>query len=661
MLTTDTKRRIDSTRDILVGQLPLPSDQVELITIGLIYKFMDDMDEQSRDIGGKASFFSGEMRELSWRQLISNTLGAEERVTKFIRGIEEISKADNPRIPELFKSIFKNAFLKFRDGQVLKLFLDEINGFTYDHSEELGNAFEYLLQSMGIQGENGQFRTPRHIIDFIVNSIEPRTEEKILDPACGTAGFLVSAYKHILRQNTREKLGDILTAAQRESLQRSITGYDITPQMVRLARVNLFLHSFPNPAIHDYGTLTNESRWNEKADLILANPPFMTPKGGVAPHTRFSIKSRRTEVLFLDYVLEHLTPQGRAGIIVPEGIMFVDQKAQERLRKILVGEKMLVAAVSLPHGVFKPYASVKTHILFIDRLLAPRTDKVLFIEANSDGFTQTDTRQPVQENDLPAAQKLVQSLRHALQKGAPSPDIPPELTAYFVARDKILHSERTHLIGRWYDLPSRLRRKHNLDYRPLGKLCHIWDGRSPNMATAPGDYPMVVPAEERKTADHFDFDEKAVCIPLVSSSGHGKADIKRLHYHEGKFALADTMCCLVSKNEREMDPKFLFAMLSELCDSLLVPLMAGATNVTMKSTQIAAVEVPVPAPPDQTRIVKRIELLHYADRVEELLREMKRDLQAGVSQMDANHLEKLAEKLREEAKHLPTLKQIIGS
>ena len=202
MLTAETKRRIQSARDILVGQLPLPTDQVELITIALIYKFMDDIDEEARSIGGKASFFTGDLRDLSWRHIISNTLSADARVIKLTQGIEAISDPKNTQIPELFKSIFRNAFLKFRDGRTLKLFLDEINGFTYDHSEELGNAFEFILESMGVQADNGQFRTPRNIIEFIVDVVDPQKDETILDPACGTAGFLISAYKHILAANT---------------------------------------------------------------------------------------------------------------------------------------------------------------------------------------------------------------------------------------------------------------------------------------------------------------------------------------------------------------------------------------------------------------------------------------------------------------------------
>ena len=138
-------------------------------------------------------------------------------------------------------------------------------------------------------------------------------------------------------------------------------GYDISPDMVRLSLVNLYLHGFADPRIHEYDTLTSEERWSQHADVILANPPFMSPKGGIRPHNRFSVPSKRSEVLFVDYMAEHLTPAGRAGIIVPEGIIFQSQKAHTRLRQVLV-EDSLVAVVSLPAGVFKPYSGVKTSI-----------------------------------------------------------------------------------------------------------------------------------------------------------------------------------------------------------------------------------------------------------------------------------------------------------
>jgi type I restriction-modification system DNA methylase subunit/restriction endonuclease S subunit len=420
MLTQETKRRINTARDILVGQLPLPSDQIELITVALIYKFMGDIDEQSRELGGKPTFFIGALRDLSWQKLISNTLSAEERVTKFIQGIEAISDQKQTHIPDLFKSIFKNAFLKFRDAQVLKLFLDEINGFSYDHSEELGNAFEYLLDTMGTQGQNGQFRTPRNIIEFIVDVIDPQKEDTILDPACGTAGFLISAYKHIMAANTSPKAaekdphaGDRLTSGQRDKLTRQVVGYDITPLMCRLSRVNMYLHHFANPVIHEYDTLTNKNRWGDKFDVILANPPFMTPSGGVRTHDKFRIAANRAEVLFADFILEHLAPNGRAGFIVPEGIIFQNNNDYISLRKWLINEAGLWAVVSLPAQIFQPYSGVKTSVILVDRALARQRGGILLVKVENDGFSLNTNRTPIQPNDLPAALQLLTAAKRS--------------------------------------------------------------------------------------------------------------------------------------------------------------------------------------------------------------------------------------------------------
>ena len=418
MLTKDTKDRIDRARQILVGQLPLPSDQIELITIALIYKFMDDMDEQSRDLGGQASFFVGKLRDYSWREIVANKLDAKERVDRFVKGVEQLSDPKDNPIPELFQSIFRNTFVKFRDGRTLKLFLDELNGFTYDHSEELGNAFEYLLETMGTQADNGQFRTPRHIIDFVVAAVAPQLGQTILDPACGTAGFLISAFRHIIATHTSEpekgrarRPGDRLTAEQRQQLTRDVVGYDITPQMARLSRVNMYLHQFASPVIHEYDTITNTARWDEKFDVILANPPFMSPHGGNQTHDKFRIAASRTEVLFADYILEHLLPDGRAGFIVPEGIIFQNNGDYVALRKWLIEEGGLWAVASLPAGVFQPYSGVKTSVLFIDRALARRRSDVLLLKIENDGFGLNTNRNPIAGNDLPAALQLVEAAR----------------------------------------------------------------------------------------------------------------------------------------------------------------------------------------------------------------------------------------------------------
>ncbi|HCN78259.1 MAG TPA: hypothetical protein DIT13_13820, partial [Verrucomicrobiales bacterium] len=429
MLTSETKRRIDSCRDILVGKLPLPTDQVELITLALIYKFMDDLDEESVEMGGKRSFFTQHLEPYRWRNLLPQTVSAEQRMSLFARGIELLGGADMEievkekgevkkkriipaaHLPGLFRDVFRNAFLKFRDGRILTLFLTEVNAFAYSHSEELGNAFEYLLQCMGTQGENGQFRTPRHIIDFVVACLDPQPGDRILDPACGTGGFLVSAYKHILSRHTSAGSslpGDQLTHEQRQQVYANLTGYDITDLMVKLSKVNLFLHGFPDPAIHIYDTLSNDARWEEKADLILANPPFMTPKGGVTPHTKFRIAAKKAEVLFTDYIAEHLSSAGRGGVIVPNGIVATTQNAYVKLRRFLV-EDCLVAVVSLPSGVFKPYSGVKTSILFFDKQLARKTKEVLFLKITADGFDLGDQRREIEANDLPEAERVLKA------------------------------------------------------------------------------------------------------------------------------------------------------------------------------------------------------------------------------------------------------------
>ena len=398
MLDAETKRRIDTARDILVGKVPDPKSQVEQITFALIYKFMDDIDAISEELGGERDYFTGEFARYGWARLMQPGLGGHEMFNTYDEAIRRMP--ENGGLPPLFRDIFSNAYLPYRDPETLRAFLKVIDGFTYDHSERLGDAFEYLLSVMDSQGDAGQFRTPRHIIDFIVSIVDPKKEDVILDPACGTAGFLISSFKHILAANTDADGNSTLTPAERERLARNLNGYDISPDMVRLSLVNMYLHGLVDPHIYEYDTLTSEERWNEFADVILANPPFMSPKGGIRPHNRFSVKSRRSEVLFVDYMAEHLNAGGRAGIIVPEGIIFQSQNAHKQLRKALV-EESLVAVVSLPAGVFNPYSGVKTSILLLDKGLARRTDRIVFFKVKNDGFDLGAQRRPIDQNDLP--------------------------------------------------------------------------------------------------------------------------------------------------------------------------------------------------------------------------------------------------------------------
>lgn len=478
MLDQDTKRRIDTARDILVGKLPNPQAQVEQITIAMIYKFMDDMDKEAMEFGGEATFFTGEFEKYSWTKIFDPKLGGFEMLALYGEAIVKLNQ--NPSIPQLFRDIFKNAFLPYRDPETLKMFLKIINEFHYDHSEKLGDAFEYLLSVLGSQGDAGQFRTPRHIIDFMVAIMQPKKEESICDPACGTAGFLISSYKHILNENTKKNKGDLLTPDDRKKLINNFVGYDISAEMVRLSLVNLYLHGFTTPKIFEYDTLTSEDRWGDYFDIILANPPFMTPKGGIRPHKKFAMQANRSEVLFVDYIMEHINPTtGRAAIIVPEGIIFQGATAYKALRKLLVDKNYLYGIISLPAGIFQPYSGVKTSILLLDKSLAKKTDKILFAKIENDGFALGAQRKELATSDLPDATNFIKQYNTALRNddftSIDFNNLP--LSSLIVEKKKIAENEDYNLSADRYK--ETIKQNTKWEYAKLGDVCKTSSGGTP--------------------------------------------------------------------------------------------------------------------------------------------------------------------------------------
>jgi type I restriction enzyme M protein len=407
MLNKETKQKVDDLRQILVGKVTDPRSQVEHITNALLYKFMNDMDEESVSLGGVPSYFVNKYEKYSWKILIDKKTSGEERVKIYAEALENMYFNEN--LPLTFREIFKNSTLPFKEAKIFNKFITRVNDFKYSNSESLGDAFEYLLSFMGKQGEAGQFRTPRHIINFLVELINPGKKDSILDPASGTAGFLISAYKYIVNQNTKKIPGDLLNSEDRKNIANNLNGYDISPEFLKVSLMNMFLHKFNNPNIFEYDTLSDENKWNEYFDIILANPPFFSPKGGITPHNRFSIKSKRAEVLFTDYIDEHLKPKGRAAIIVPEGVIFRNDSGYKPLRVKLI-KNSLIGVISLPAGIFEPYSNVKTSILILDKKQKKTIDFIYFGKINNDGFSLTTNRNPIKENDIPDIKKRINEL-----------------------------------------------------------------------------------------------------------------------------------------------------------------------------------------------------------------------------------------------------------
>lgn len=593
MLDTDTKRRIDTARDILVGKVPDPKSQVEQITIALIYKFMDDMDLEAEELGGSRKFFAGDYARYGWARLMRSGLGGHEILNLYAEAISKMP--ENPGIPALFRDIFKNAFLPYRDPETLRAFLKIIDEFEYDHSERLGDAFEYLLSVLGSQGDAGQFRTPRHIIDFIVEIVDPKKTDTVLDPACGTAGFLISSFKHILKANTDQDGHSTLTPDERGRLAANFKGYDISPDMVRLSLVNLYLHGFTDPHIFEYDTLTSQDRWNEYADVILANPPFMSPKGGIKPHNRFSVQSKRSEVLFVDYMAEHLTPSGRAGIIVPEGINFQSQTAYRQLRKMLV-EDYLIAVVSLPAGVFNPYSGVKTSILILDKALAKQTDRIAFFKIDNDGFNLGAQRRPIEKDDLPQARAEIAEYLRRLRARESVGDFQPSL-GLVVPKERIAADGDYNLSGERYR--DNGPRQSTFPLRRFEEVCTLEYGASlPKEKRTDGPYPVV--GSNGVTGFHNEYRVEGPAIVVGRKGSAGEVT----WVQENCFPI-DTTYYVKQADPTESDLRYLYWLLKTL---KLPELRGGAGIPGLNRTDVYSTHcIPLPPLEVQKEIVAEIE------------------------------------------------------
>ncbi len=616
MLDTDTKRRIDTARDILVGKVPDPKSQVEQITIALIYKFMDDMDAESEELGGKRKFFTGEFARYGWAKLMRSGLGGHETLSLYAEAIGKMP--ENAGIPPLFRDIFKNAYLPYRDPETLKIFLKVIDEFAYDHSERLGDAFEYLLSVLGSQGEAGQFRTPRHIIDFMVEIIDPKKTETVLDPACGTAGFLISSYKHILRANVDAKGSSTLTPDEKGRLAQNFKGYDISPDMVRLSLVNMYLHGFTDPHIYEYDTLTSENKWNDFADVILANPPFMSPKGGIKPHKRFSVQSKRSEVLFVDYMAEHLTPGGRAGIIVPEGIIFQSQIAYKELRKMLVGNS-LVAVISLPAGVFNPYSGVKTSILILDKSVAKQSETIAFFKVANDGFGLGAQRRATAGEELTQVKAEVTDYLRSLRSQQSNVALDPAL-GLIVKKQQIAANGQ-------YDLSAE-RYRTNSTKKAIFKLVQLQDVAEITAGnSAPqgdeffigGTMPFVRTSDvgrvhlsdcligstdkvNQKAIDELRLRLFPIGTLLFPKSGASTFLNHRAILGEAAYVSSHLACIIC--NESKATPKYVFRLLCRVDARLITPDQAYPS---LRLSEIGSVQIPLPLLEVQQEIVAEIE------------------------------------------------------
>ena len=419
MITGELKNKIDGLWDIFAaGGLVNPLEVIEQITYLMFIHDLDDSDniraKESAILGlPYKSIFSDEVRigertidgsQLKWscfRDFPADRMYSimQEWVFPFIKTLH---------------SDKNSAYSKYMDDAIFKLPTPLILSKVVDSLDEIyaimneiqtadvrGDVYEYLLSKIAQSGRNGQFRTPRHIIRMIVEMMDPSSDEMICDPACGTSGFLVAAGEY-LKENRKE---EIFFDKQKKDhyMNHMFYGYDMDRTMLRIGAMNMMTHGIDNPFIEYRDSLSDQNTDKSKYSLVLANPPF---KGSLDAESVSGdllkvCKTKKTELLFLTLFLRILKLYGRCACIVPDGVLFGSSKAHKDIRKEIIENQRLEAVISMPSGVFKPYAGVSTAILIFTKTEHGGTDNVWFYDMTADGFSLDDKRTPVEENDIP--------------------------------------------------------------------------------------------------------------------------------------------------------------------------------------------------------------------------------------------------------------------
>ena len=507
----------------------------------------------------------------------------------------------HPSLPNTFKDIFKNASVPYRDPEVLSLFLKEIDHLNYGDSEILGDGYEYLLSILGSQGELGQFRTPRHIIDFIVEVVKPQKTDTILDPACGTGGFLISAFKHILSDNPH------MSYPERNAVLSNLCGYDIEPSMVRISDMNMYLHGCTSPNINEYDTLTLDDKWDDKYNVILANPPFFTPKGGITPHNKFSINSKKAEVLFSEYIMEHMTRSGKGAFIVPEGIIANNQSAYTQLRKMMV-ENGLYAVVGLHQYVFKPYSGVSTLVLFFDKKYRNRGEIYLKM-IEEDGFEKSEGRLPTPDrNDLPTCKKDIQDFTQYLDGNIGKTSL--DLTGTIITPDDYDDNYDFHPYS-YYQVDSE-------PCKEIGKIFKMEKGVVQSSKREEGEYNFITAADTWLTHNEYTHD----CEALVFVFGAG-GSLGKVHYVNGKFIASDLCYVLTPKNPKTTNLKYYYAYFNSRRKDIVQRLARGTNKKAINDKRLSSYKIQFPDITEQNRIGTEVE--NMFNRVESLKHEIEQE------------------------------------
>lgn len=463
MLSADIKSKIDKLwNNFWSGGISNPLTVIEQISYLLFIKRLDDIDDANEKRSNRiqksyTSIFPEELMKWSeFRHLDVNDMFniVSQKVFPFIKsmGGEESS----------FTAEMKDAVFMIPKPSLLQESVRLIDGINMDDADTKGDLYEYLLSKLSTSGVNGQFRTPRHIIRMMVELMDPSCEDKICDPACGTAGFLINSLEYILEKYTRpesvftdeeghvhNRIGDMMSNEEWEHFRSEMFyGFDFDPSMVRIASMNLMLHSLDNPNVIQMDALSKRYEEENKYTLILANPPFKgsIDEGDINATLVKGSKTTKTELLFMKLINRILDLGGRCAVIVPDGVLFGSTKAHKEIRKTLVEENALEGVISMPSGVFKPYAGVSTAVLLFTK--GGETNKVWFYDMESDGFSLDDKRNKLDnDGDIP---DIIEKWREVKKDSSIEPT--KEDKWFWVEKEDITSNDYDLLINKYKEI-----------------------------------------------------------------------------------------------------------------------------------------------------------------------------------------------------------------
>ncbi|MCC1498122.1 class I SAM-dependent DNA methyltransferase [Alcanivorax sp. 1008] len=414
MITGELKSKVDKIWDTMwAGGIANPLSVIEQLTYLLFIKRLDELHTLKERKAQRLNqpieepIFAKDQDHLRWSRFkdaapatMFNTV--KDEVFPFIKTLGQKGDEDGEG-GSTYTHHMKDAIFMMPKPQLLANVVDQLDSIDMSDADTKGDLYEYMLGKIASAGQNGQFRTPRHIIKLMVDMTAPTPKDVICDPACGTAGFLVAASEYIQQHH-----GDAIYKdedARRRFNEATFHGYDFDTTMLRIGSMNMLLHGVENPDINYKDSLAQADDLDEeKYSLILANPPFAGSLDyeSTAKDLLQTVKTKKTELLFLALFLRLLQTGGRAAVIVPDGVLFGSSNAHKSLRKMLVEEQKLDAVISMPSGVFKPYAGVSTAILLFTKTNSGGTDNVWFYNMQADGFSLDDKRTPQPDKtDLP--------------------------------------------------------------------------------------------------------------------------------------------------------------------------------------------------------------------------------------------------------------------